>query len=368
MVYNNDKRIVMTLDAGGTNFVFSAVQGNKEIVAPISLKAFPNDLRKCLNSLKMGFHKVFAQLSRPPVAISFAFPGPADYTNGIIGDLPNFPSFRGGVALGPMLQEEFKIPVFINNDGSLFALGEALAGALPEINSLLAKQGNPKRFGNIAGLTLGTGFGGGIVVNNELLVGDNGCGGDVWIFRNKKHPDYFVEESVSKRAVKRVYKQLSGDQTNLTAEEIYRIAQEQLVGDKEAAISAFQELGEMAGDAISHVATIVDGIIVIGGGLSGAHKYILPSIVKELNSHLQSFSGESYPRLQAKAYNLSQQEQLTEFLNVKGTEIPVPGTDKTVPYISQKTIGVMVSKLGASKAVSIGAYVFALQKIDGIAK
>ena len=36
-----------------------------------------------------------------PVAISFAFPGPADYEHGVIGDLPNFPAFCGGVALGP---------------------------------------------------------------------------------------------------------------------------------------------------------------------------------------------------------------------------------------------------------------------------
>lgn len=37
----------------------------------------------------------------------------------------------GGVALGPMLQEKFGIPVFINNDGDLFAFGEAIAGFLP---------------------------------------------------------------------------------------------------------------------------------------------------------------------------------------------------------------------------------------------
>jgi len=44
----------------------------------------------------------------PPAAISFAFLGPADYPNGIIGDLHNLPGFRGGVALGPMLEEKFE--------------------------------------------------------------------------------------------------------------------------------------------------------------------------------------------------------------------------------------------------------------------
>jgi len=86
------------------------------------------------------------RLPEKPVAISFAFPGPADYPNGIIGDLGNFPAFRGGVALGPMLQEKFKLPVFINNDGDLFAYGEAIAGFLPEVNELLEKAGSPKHF------------------------------------------------------------------------------------------------------------------------------------------------------------------------------------------------------------------------------
>ena len=49
-------------------------------------------------------------------------------------NLPNFPAFRGGVALGPFLKEKFGIPVFINDDGNLFAYGEALAGILPSVN------------------------------------------------------------------------------------------------------------------------------------------------------------------------------------------------------------------------------------------
>ncbi len=84
------------------------------------------------------------QCHEPPVAISFAFPGPADYPAGIIGDLPNLPAFRGGVALGPMLEEKFGIPVFINNDGDLFVYGEAIAGFLPYVNGLLEAGRQPE--------------------------------------------------------------------------------------------------------------------------------------------------------------------------------------------------------------------------------
>ena len=129
-----DKRIVMTLDAGGTNFVFSAIRDNEEIVRPITLPAVVDDIELCLQTLLDGFRRVLpavvddielclqtlldgfrrvqAALPEKAVAISFAFPGPADYVHGIIGDLPNFPAFRGGVALGPYLQEQFQIPVY----------------------------------------------------------------------------------------------------------------------------------------------------------------------------------------------------------------------------------------------------------------
>ena len=137
----NDQRVVMTLDAGGTNFVFSAVKGAKEIIEPVRLASNANDLKLCLETIIMGFESVKNKLNEVPVAISFAFPGPADYVNGIIGDLGNLPAFRGGVALGPMLKQHFNMPVFINNDGDLFAYGEAIFGMLPALNHQLAHLG-----------------------------------------------------------------------------------------------------------------------------------------------------------------------------------------------------------------------------------
>ena len=94
---SKDKKIVLTLDAGGTNFVFSAIAGNEEIVEPVRLQAVTTNTEGCLATLVQGFTTVKQKLDAEPVAISFAFPGPADYERGVIGDLPNFPSFRGGV-------------------------------------------------------------------------------------------------------------------------------------------------------------------------------------------------------------------------------------------------------------------------------
>ena len=102
---------------------------------------------------------------------------PRGYPNGIIGDFPNLPAFRGGIALGPDApSKNFAFRSIINNDGGLFAYGEAIAGFLPYINGLLEKAGSPKRYKNLFGITLGTGFGGGFACNGELFAGDNSNG------------------------------------------------------------------------------------------------------------------------------------------------------------------------------------------------
>lgn len=364
-MYRHDQRTVMTLDAGGTNFVFSAIRGNQDIVTPVCCPAVSDDLEGCLNVLLQGFSRVKEQLHDAPVAISFAFPGPADYKNGVIGDLPNFPVFRGGVALGAFLEGKFGIPVFINNDGNLFAYGEALAGILPSVNEELASAGNPKRYKNLLGVTLGTGFGAGVVIDNCLLIGDNGCGGDVWIMRNKKYPDLIAEESVSIRAVRRVYGELSGeDVSHLTPKDIYDIAEGLRAGHREAAQKSFDELGEMAGVAIVSALHIVDGMVVIGGGVSGAAKYILPGMMREMHRSISTFAGRKFNCLQMEVCNLMEADERKRFLENTVSRVQVPFTDKKVAYDCTKRIGVAISALGTNKAIALGAYAFALQQID----
>ena len=97
-----DKRVVLTLDAGGTNFVFNAIQSGKPMIEDVRLDSNAHDLDLCISTMKEGFHEVLQKISVKPVAISFAFPGPADYPNGIIGDLPNFPSFLEICLLSPV--------------------------------------------------------------------------------------------------------------------------------------------------------------------------------------------------------------------------------------------------------------------------
>jgi glucokinase len=365
MHLKSDKRIVMTLDAGGTNFVFNAVRGGDEMFEPHRAKAKSNSLEEVLIKIINGFNRVKGVLDEKPVAISFSFPGPADYPRGIIGDLENLPAFRGGVALKDMLEDKFGIPVFINNDGDLFAYGEAIGGILPEINAKLQAAGNPKRYHNLFGVTFGTGFGGGIVSNGHLFIGDNSAGGEVNRMRNKLYPSTSAEDSTAIRGVRRVYAREAGipfdDAPN--PKEIQDMILGTMEGNREAARKAWKEMAIVAGDTLADSITLIDGIIVIGGGLAGAYQVFLQRLVDEMNASFHSVNGHEFPRLEITALNLENPLELAKFLENQSREIKVPFSQRVVNYNPSRYIGVGITRLGTSKAVSVGAYAYALAEL-----
>ena len=156
------------------------------------------------------------------------------------------------------------------------------------MNEKLAAAGSAKQYKNMLGYTFGTGFGIGMIVNGELNRGDNSCV-ETFCLPHKKYPGVFVEEGVAVRAVKRVYAELSGDtEHNYEPKDIFDIAEGKKEGNAEAAQKAFAEMGEVAGDAMATAVTITDGLIVIGGGITAARKYIMPALFESLRSKIHS--------------------------------------------------------------------------------
>lgn len=373
-----DPRVVLTLDAGGTNLVFGAVRGGREIVPPVTLSAAAGTIDEFLRLLIAGFRRAYdgvqaragargsAVVPAEPVAISFAFPGPADYERGVIGDLTNLPVFRGGVPLGPALEDQFGLPVFISNDGDLFALGESVAGFLPHINSLLDQADSPRRYRNLLGVTLGTGFGAGVVCDGRLLQGDNSAAGEINRLRNRLVPAWTAEESVSIRGVRRVYARESGvDLAECpTPVEINEIGLGKRPGDRLAAQRAFEELAIVAGDALASVGSLVDGLVVIGGGLARGHRLFMKRLVREMNAPYDTPSGGQVPRFECRALNLDDPEELATFLRGDLRELRVPLSSRTIRHDATKVVGVGITRLGTARAVSIGAYVLALTRMD----
>lgn len=364
--YNKDNRIVMTLDGGGTNFTFSAVKQEKQMVASITLPSNGHDLDLSLKTIIRGFKDIQSQLPHHPAAISFCFPGPANFELGIAGDLVNLTGYRGGVAIGPMLKEIFDIPVFMNNDGDLFALGEYIAGFLPYINGLLKKAGSPKRFENLLGITFGTGFGGGIVRKGEIFQGDNSAAGEINRMRNILLHNCCAEETSSISGIKRRYSFHSEIPFSKVPQpkEIYEIGMGVRSGNRKAALLSFNDFGLVAAEAIANGISMIDGLVVIGGGLSNAHPLFLSRMVDEINKPYDLGNGVSKEHLEVIVYNVEDPNHLDTFLTGKKLEITIPYSGKTLIYDSLQRIGLGVSRLGTDLAVSIGAYTYALRELD----
>lgn len=361
-----DRRVVLTLDAGGTHFRFNAVQGGRLLLSPTPVPTRAHRLEECLAQLRAGFLAAHEETGREAVAISFAFPGPADYHAGVIGDLPNLPAFRGGVPLGPTLEAEFGLPVFINNDGVLFTYGEAIGGLLPRTNGRLAAAGTGRRFRNLLGFTFGTGFGGGLVIDGRPVLGDNSAAAQVWTLRHRDERQRFAEEGVSVRAVRRAYAAGSGEPLERAPDprRIAAIAAGEAPGDARAARRAFELLGRVAGDAIASTLSLVDGLVVLGGGLSGAAHLFLPALLEELNGSLEWQDGTKAPRLLQRVSDLSTEAGWTALLAESAATAPVSGTGRAARYLAHKRTGLGLTRLGTTEATALGAYAFALDRLD----
>jgi predicted NBD/HSP70 family sugar kinase len=199
-------------------------------------------------------------------------------------------------------------------------------------------------------------------MDGKLNLGDNSCV-ETFCLKHRDYPECIVEDGVAIRAVKRVYKELCADERTLEPKDIYDIAEGALEGNSDAAREAFATLGRVAGDAMATAATLMDGIIVIGGGLAGASKYFMPALLDEMRSKIKTMSGDTLNRVQMNVYNLDDEAEFEKFARGNSTKIKVYGSDKEVVYDPEKRIGVTISDIGASSAVSLGAYLYALDNI-----
>ncbi|MEO2061910.1 MAG: ROK family protein [Christiangramia sp.] len=155
------KNKIIGIDIGGTKVHMGVVQDGKIINAlKFSTLAHAPE-REILNDLKKGIEK----LMQPDIAgIGIGVPGLVNEDLGIVYDVLNIPNWRK-VYLKDFLQEEFSKPVYLTNDANIFAAGIKMYGA-------------GKEYKNIVGITLGTGFGTGIIVDHSIYSGKYSSAGE----------------------------------------------------------------------------------------------------------------------------------------------------------------------------------------------
>ncbi|WP_316822528.1 ROK family protein [Pedobacter gandavensis] len=247
-------KMLIGVDLGGTNVRSGLVYG-QEIVK------MDSDMIQSKNNELSVVGQVIKSISRvmnPKVtAIGIGVPGILDVKEGIVYDVQNIPSWKA-VPLKSILEDHFKIPVFMNNDANCFAAGEWHYGLGKEKQSLI-------------GLILGTGVAGGIYCDGKLYEGRNCGAGEFGMIPYLHHNyEYYCSGNFFKR-----FHQSSG-------EEMYQRA---ATGDRQA-LKVFQEYGKHLSWLIKTILYAVDpDMIVMGGSVSKA----FPFFKESLWANLQDF-------------------------------------------------------------------------------
>lgn len=227
------------VDLGGTNI--TAVLIENELVVSQYTCPTPWDQEKgiVVDAVAEAILKVF---DNEITGIGIGVPGLVDLQNNTVLDVVNIPSWDV-VPLKQLLEERFDKPVLVNNDANCFALGEKY-------------YGKGKEYGNFVGITIGTGLGAGIIINNHLYSGRYCGAGEFGTI-------YYLNKTIEAYASGQFFK----DQ-NLSGKEMAKLA---FQGD-ENVLALFDELGAHIGRAIANVLfALAPEAIILGGSVSQSY-------------------------------------------------------------------------------------------------
>ena len=274
---------VVGIDLGGTNLKAGLVDKCGKIHQRLSIKtnnnADPQTISQQIFGLIDEIIKVGSGLKPAPtniIGIGLGSPGLIDKKGETILFSPNLPRWRN-IPIKRMIAERFSIPCVLENDANAAAWGEKWVGAGKEVNSLVM-------------MTIGTGIGGGIVINNKLWRGANNVAAEIGhMVIQMDGPkcncgNYgCIEAYASATAMVRRFKELvkSGISSSLkdcgeiTAKMINDAA---LQGDK-TSVNIIEETGRYLGIAIINIMHVLNPeMIVLTGGMTGSGELLMNPI------------------------------------------------------------------------------------------
>jgi len=254
---------IIGIDLGGTHVRAGVVAGGR--LAEINSARIPSS-GSVEEVLRVMYELIDPLVDNDIRAIGIGVPSVVDIGNGIVYDVQNIPSWKK-VELKKIMEEKYQLPVLVNNDANCFALGEKYFG-------------KGKTFHSMIGLTIGTGLGAGIIINDKLYAGVN-CGAGE--FGNVEYLDQYVEYYASGQFFENCY------QTN--GEVVYKKA---LDGDP-LSIMIFEELGTHLGNAIRMILyTYCPELIVLGGSISKAYTLFEEKMWERIHTYVYSNTLEQF--------------------------------------------------------------------------
>ncbi len=172
----NGEPLYLVMDLSGTKAYVALMTADADMLYakrfmteshnnPAGLLAF---IRQCIRAPLDHIHELTSlkpqQVEGKITAIGIAFPGPTDFGKGMVLDASNF--HIKNFPLVKRLRETFDIPTYMDNDVNLGVRGEAWKGAA-------------RNYDNIIGIMIGTGIGGGLIINGEVYRGRNRTAGKI---------------------------------------------------------------------------------------------------------------------------------------------------------------------------------------------
>ena len=270
--------MVIGVDLGGTNLRTALVNQNGEIADKVKEPTCASDghakvVQKLIENIKA--QQVSALRGGNKVAaVGVGAPGVIHAHTGVVVKSPNFPDWNN-LPLKKELETALVLPVFIENDANSAALGEQWRGAGQGIKSMIL-------------LTLGTGVGGGIILDGKIWPGADGMAGEIGHMTIV--PDGrqcgcgntgCLEMYASSRGIVMTYQERSSRTTAITSEEIYQAARD---GDV-LSCDVLKDMGRLLGIGIANLINIFNPeMIVIGGGVKDAWPLFIEATRAEIRT------------------------------------------------------------------------------------
>ncbi len=264
---------VIGIDLGGTNFRLAVVTpegviGDRMHCSVESSRGKEAVLKDLVSSIQR-----LAKKQKPTggklVAVGLGVPGLIRPKEGIVTESPNLPGWIDFDIRTP-IEAALGVPLAIENDANCFALGEFWQGAAQKAKHVCA-------------LTLGTGVGGGIVLNGELWRGADGMAGEVGHMiieadgrQCKCGSRGCLEQYASGTAIRQFAVEARWDRKghpgDITAQDVYEAAQQ---GDK-VALGIFRKMGHFLGIGLTTLINLLNvEMIVLGGKVSEAWEFFI---------------------------------------------------------------------------------------------